>query len=405
MSFQKIKFNHLLPSVIKPTRYINNEINSFCKEPTQNTINFCLAFPDIYEVGFSHLGLKILYTILNNENDAVADRVYMPWIDFAEKLKVNNIPLFGVESQVAVKDFDVLGITLQTELTFTNILHILELSQIPVLRKDRTENDTLVLAGGPCSTNPMPLSDFIDVFFIGDAENAIVEIKDAVKMGNTRREKLELLYKIEGIFIPEFGTEKIIKARKYMDFSEMKITHSPQLIPWMMPTHFRYVTEVMRGCTAGCRFCHAGYFYRPIREADPQILLRNLKNEVNTFGWDESALTSLSTGDYSCIKEVLFELYKFTSKTNTDVSLPSLRVDSIDNDLTKLLNKMHQTGLTIAPEAGSQRLRNIINKNISEEDIIKAVQIAMNNGWKLLKLYFMIGLPFEKDLILMPSLS
>ena len=397
MKYKKVKFEKLLVSVTKPTRYINNELNSLHKNLSEASVNFCLAFPDVYEVGFSHLGLKILYSILNNEKDAVADRVYMPWEDFADQLKDNKLPLFGLESHVAVKDFDVLGITLQSELTYTNILHLLELSEIPILREERTETDPIVLTGGPCSTNPMPLSDFIDAFLIGDAEEAIIEIKDAVKSGKTRKERLDLLSKIEGVFVPQFGTQKKIEARKYMDFSTNSNKHTNQLIPWMLPTHFRYVTEVMRGCTAGCRFCHAGYFYRPAREIDPKILLENLKAEVSKYGWDESALTSLSTGDYSCIKEVMYELYKFTSETKTDLSLPSLRVDSIDDDLTKLLNKMHQTGLTIAPEAGSQRLRNIINKNISEEDIIKAVQTALNNGWKLLKLYFMIGLPFEEE--------
>jgi len=402
MPFQKIKFQHLLPSVLKPTRYINQELNSFSKIPSENTINFCLAFPDVYEVGFSHLGLKILYTILNNEKDAVADRVYAPCPDFAEKLKENKLPLFGLESNIAVREFDVLGFTLQSELTFTNILYTLELAQIPLFSKDRKEEHPIILGGGPCSSNPEPLSDFFDAFLIGDAEDAIIEIKDCLIKNKikSRHEKLKELSKIEGIYVPilfKKSYKNKIKIRKFLDFNNSKKTHQNQLIPWMEPTHFRYVAEIMRGCTRGCRFCHAGMFYRPVREKELDKIRDELLKEIRQFGWDEAAITSLSTSDYSCIKSLLFELYEHLNKQNVSLSLPSLRVDTIDDELTKLLNAMKQTGLTIAPEAGTQRLRNIINKNISEEDILQSIEIALKNGWKLIKLYFMIGLPFEEQ--------
>ncbi|MBC8385316.1 MAG: TIGR03960 family B12-binding radical SAM protein [Candidatus Cloacimonetes bacterium] len=397
MPFKKIKYEHLLSSVIKPTRYINHELNSFHKSPSNKTINFCLAFPDVYEVGFSHLGLKILYSILNNEEDAVADRVYLPWTDFVSKLKENKIPLFGLESKVAVKEFDVLGITLQSELTFTNILHLLELSQIPIFSSERTKNDPIVIGGGPCVSNPEPMTDFFDAFLIGDGEEAIIEIKEVLKETGNRENRLAELSKIKGIYVPDFGTNKKVHIRKFMGLSDSEREHDNQLIPWIMPTHFRYVAEIMRGCTRGCRFCHAGYYYRPVREKKPEDILKQLAKEVKEFGWDESALTSLSTSDYSCIKELLFELYSITTHTTTSLSLPSMRVDTIDDDLIKFLNKMRQSGLTIAPEAGSQRLRNIINKNITEVDILKSVEIALNNNWKLIKLYFMIGLPFEEE--------
>ncbi len=377
-------------------------MNGFQKTPSEKTINFCLAFPDVYEVGFSHLGLKILYSILNNEKDTVADRVYTPWPDFGEKLLENKIPLFALESKIAVREFDVLGFTLQSELTYTNILYTLELAQIPLFGIDRKEEHPLILGGGPCSSNPEPLSDFFDAFLIGDAEEAIIEIKDCLKnsKGKSRKEKLQELSKIEGIYVPSLFDKtcgKKIKIRKFLDFNNPGKTHCNQLIPWMEPTHFRYVAEIMRGCTRGCRFCHAGMFYRPVWEKDSAIILQELIREVKQFGWDEAAITSLSTSDYSCIKSLLFELCEHLNKQNVSLSLPSLRVDTIDDELTKLLNAMKQTGLTIAPEAGTQRLRNIINKNISEEDILQSIEVALKNGWKLIKLYFMIGLPFEEE--------
>ena len=398
MTFVKISFSHLLPSVLKPARYINQELNSYNREPSQETVNFCLAFPDVYEVGFSHLGLKILYSILNREEDAVADRVYCPWPDFGELLRKEMLPLFGIESSVSLRDFDVIGFTLQSELTFTNILYMLDLSQIPINSKDRKESDPFILGGGPCAVNPQPMSPFFDAFLIGDGEEAILEIKNSLKQNRdkSRTEKLTALRKIQGVFVPA-GHEKgsKIKVRKFLDFDNPAKMHTNQLVPWVQPTHYRYVSEIMRGCSRGCRFCAAGYFYRPVRERDARNLADDLIREVNRSGWSEAALTSLSSSDYSCIKPLLQEICSRMEKAA--LSLPSLRADSIDDELVSLMNVMRQTGLTVAPEAGSQRLRNIINKNITEAEILKSVEIALSNGWQLIKFYFMIGLPLETD--------
>lgn len=398
MKFEKINFAHLLPSVLKPARYINQELNSFGKNITDKTVNFCLAFPDVYEVGFSHLGLKILYSILNREPDALADRVYCPWPDFGVLLQQENLPLFAIESSVSLQDFDIIGFTLQSELTFTNILYMLDLAQIPLKANERDDHYPLILAGGPCATNPIPLSQFVDAFLIGDGEEAILEIKDCLKQnkGKSKKEKLAALQQLPGMFIPALHKPNSkIKAVKFMDFDNPAKMHTDQIVPWVMPTHYRYVSEIMRGCSRGCRFCAAGYFYRPVRERNAQKLADNLITEINKYGWHEAALTSLSSSDYSCIKPLLQEIYNRMEKAS--LSLPSLRVDSIDDELSALMTAMRQTGLTVAPEAGSQRLRNIINKNINEDEILKSVEIALKNGWQLIKFYFMIGLPHETD--------
>ncbi len=402
MKFDQVSFEHLLGSVLKPSRYIDHEINSFHNYPDPDKINFCLLFPDVYEVGFSHLGIKILYSIINKQADSTADRAYVPWPDLGELLQQEKIPLFGLESKVKLKDFDVVGITLQSELTFTNILYSLELAQIPQLAVERQENDPIVLAGGPVASNPEPMSDFIDCFLIGDGEQAILEIKDVLLANKaaSRHQKIIALSQVEGVYAPHImnnHSPKKIKARKFMQFNDPNYLHDPQLLPWTEPTHYRYVSEIMRGCSRGCRFCHAGMFYRPVRERDPELIIDTLLQEVKRMGWSEVALTSLSSSDYSCIKPLLLELFNRLSDLRVSISLPSLRVDSLDEDIVRLLNALRQTGLTIAPEAGSQRLREIINKNLTEVEILEGVDIAVQNGWKVIKLYFMIGLPFETD--------
>jgi radical SAM family uncharacterized protein/radical SAM-linked protein len=374
-------------------------------------VRFCFAFPDVYEVGISHLGLKILYTIVNDLTYAMADRTYLPWLDALQLMKQDGSSLFALESKQPVSSFDIVGITLQSELTFTNILELLDVSGIPVHAKDRADSHPIVIAGGPCASNPLPIQPFIDAFLMGEGEDAIIEIAEAVQAyklnrnsGLQRRDLLAKLAQIPGMYVPAVHDLQLnsnpnlrIRIRKYAAFKENIKTHTPQLMPWQLATHNRYTAEIMRGCTRGCRFCHAGYFYRPVRERSPEAILDDLLQEVEAYGWEEAGLVSLSSSDYTCIRPLLEALLKMTDPDKTHISLPSLRVDSLDDTLVSLLRELGREGLTIAPEAGSQRLRNVINKNLSEAEILAGVRIARELGWQKIKLYFMLGLPTETD--------
>lgn len=396
----QIDINSILPLVEKPSRYIDNEINAVHKDPNNVDVRICLAFPDLYELGVSHLGLKILYSIINRLDWAMADRVYLPWLDMIELMREEELPLWGLESRLLVRDFDLLGLTLQSELTFTNILEMLDIAGIPVLAAQRGTDCPIVMAGGPCATNPLPLSSFIDVFFIGEAEEAIVEIAEILRACPDKESRLLRLSGLESCYVPSIhglNPSKTIKARKYSLFHEGNALHSPQIMSWQLATHNRYVAEIMRGCSRGCRFCHAGYFYRPVRERNADDILEELLRETRQTGWDEAGLISLSSSDYSCIKPLLLNLLNTLDTDQTHVSLPSLRVDSLDDELVTSLKDLGREGLTIAPEAGSQRLRDVINKNLTEESILKGIETAISLGWQKIKLYFMIGLPTETE--------
>ncbi len=394
-----VEFEHLLPLISKPSRYIDNEINAVHKDASLHAVKLCLAFPDVYEIGISHLGIKILYSIINRLDYAMADRTYLPWIDFIGLMREEGIPLFAVESRLPLKAFDLIGITLQSELTFTNVLELLDVSDIPLRGSERSENDPIIIAGGPCATNPLPLSPFIDAFLIGEGEEAIVEICRIMLQERSRAERLRIIAGLEGMYVPQIHDRgnAAIHIRKFNRFHEMSDIHTPQLLSWQLATHNRHVSEIMRGCSRGCRFCHAGYFYRPVRERSMADIIGHIISESQQSGWDEAGLLSLSSSDYSCIKPLLQYLLEQVDSDKTHIALPSLRVDSLDDELVTLIGKLGREGLTIAPEAGSQRLRDIINKNLTETDILQAVEIAMKLGWQKVKLYFMVGLPFETD--------
>lgn len=404
MNMNKVNIEKYLPLVDKPSRYIDHEINAIHKAFDQAEVRFCLAFPDLYELGISHLGLKILYSIINRIPWAMADRSYLPWVDMIKLMREEKLPLFGLESRMPQAAFDVIGITLQTELNFTNVLEVLDLSGLPVLSSDRNEAHPLVLAGGPCVSNPLPLAPFVDVFFLGEAEEGIIQIAEILREHPKREDRLQALARLEGCYVPGIHDVLIeadplfrIKARKYAKFQTGEAIHSPQLQSWQLATHNRMVSEIMRGCSRGCRFCHAGYFYRPVRERSADDLLENILREIQESGWDEAGLISLSSSDYSCIKPLLLNLFHSIDTNKTHISLPSLRVDSLDNELVTIMRNLGREGLTIAPEAGSQRLRNVINKNLSEEEILRGASVAIDLGWQKIKLYFMIGLPTETE--------
>jgi len=384
-----------LAETLKPLRYINHEVNAFHKDFQQAKVRFCLIYPDVYEIGISHLGLKILYSILNQCPQYMADRAYTPWADMGEKLLSHGIPLTSIEANRPLKDFDCIGFTLQTELIYTNILHTLHLAQIPLHTADRHTTDPIILAGGINAVNPHPLSRFIDAFFIGEAEEGIIAIADIFHEVQGRDARLQALAELPYVYVPAYSGAKPIFAKKLVNFSESQQTHFPQLVPMLEGTHNRYVAEIMRGCTRGCRFCQAGMFYRPVREKDPNIIAKQLLEDVQASGWESAGLLSLSSTDYSCIKPLVEYLSTALKGTGTSLSLPSLRVDTLDKDMLGLMQELQTGGITLAPEAGTQRLRDIINKNITEEEILRAVQTAYIARAKLIKLYFMIGLPFE----------
>ncbi len=410
-------FRDILPLVAKPVRYTGNELNMTTKTWAESKCKMVLAFPDVYEVGMSHVGSKILYGLVNETTDHLLERSYAPWPDMEDLLHQNQLPLYSLESFKPLGDFDVVGFSLQYELSITNCINMLDMARIPVFSKDRAENDPFVIAGGPVAFNPEPFADFFDAFLIGDGEEVLPEYLDLcfATQDLPRTERLLAMAKIPGVYIPalyraeymENGTFKElvplhadvperIQKRVITDFDQAYFPARP-IVPYMNIIHDRAVLEVMRGCQRGCRFCHAGIVYRPAREKKVATLQRQAEEQIKSSGYEEISLSSLSSLDYSGITPLVKRLVEDYGTCGIGVSLPSLRVDAFSIDLANEVQKVRKTTLTLAPEAGTQRMRNIINKNVTEEQLIEAVQAAFKSGWNAVKLYFMCGLPYEEE--------
>ncbi|WP_353096634.1 TIGR03960 family B12-binding radical SAM protein [Tissierella praeacuta] len=411
--------DRVLKRVEKPARYIGMEQNSIIKDLNNVKVKFAFSFPDVYDVGMSHLGLHILYNLINQEDDFACERAFAPWTDMEEEMRREDLPLFTLENKEEVRNFDFLGFTLQYEMSYTNILNILDLSKIPLLSKDRTDEDPLVIAGGPCAYNPEPIAEFIDFFTIGEGEEITLEILELYREHKEKewnRERfLKEVAKLEGVYVPKFydivynddGTikemvrldevvPKVVNKRMIRDLNSM-FAPEKMIVPFIETVHDRVSMEIFRGCTRGCRFCQAGMIYRPVREKSVDRIVELAEKLIESTGYENVSLSSLSSCDYSELLVLISRLMDKFEEKKVGVSLPSLRLDSFSIDVLKEIEKVRKSGLTFAPEAGSQRLRDVINKGITEEDLVNTVSYVFREGWSTIKLYFMIGLPTETD--------
>ncbi len=412
----KKEVEKILQYVQKPARYAGGELNSVVKNVQDISLRYAFCFPDTYEIGMSHLGMKIIYGLVNEREDAWCERVFAPDSDMEEQMRKNNVPLFALESGDYIKDFDIIGFTLQYELSYTNVLNMLDLAGVPLLSKDRTSLTPIVCCGGPCACNPEPVADFFDIVFLGDGEESTNQVLDLLKVckekGLSKQEFLNRAKDIQGVYVPSFyvdeynedGTLKSLTPKngapekvKKAVVSDLDKCYYPKsfVVPFINIVHDRAVEEIFRGCIRGCRFCQAGFIYRPIREKSVETINNQSKALIASTGYDEISLCSLSTSDHSCVNEMLSSLIDWTVKDKINLSLPSLRVDNFSDELVEKLNMVRKSGLTFAPEAGTQRLRDVINKNVTEEEVVRTCTMAFDNGWTTVKLYFMMGLPTE----------
>ena len=410
----------ILLQIEKPARYIGNEVNAYAKDMSQMAVNVVMCFPDVYEIGMSHLGIQILYDMLNQRDDVYCDRVYSPWTDLDPIMREKHIPLFAVESQAPIKSFDFLGITLQYEMCYTNILQILDLSGIPLYAKDRSEDDPIVMGGGPCAYNPEPIADFFDLFYIGEGETQFYPLMDLYidhkKTGGSRLDFLRKAAEIPGMYVPAFYDVTYNEDGTLASFTPNEPTAKPRirkeivhnvsdtfypekpLVPYMKVTQDRVVLEILRGCIRGCRFCQAGMVYRPVRERSLEFLKDKAVKLLQNTGHEEITLSSLSSSDYRQLEElVTYLIDTFHGKGGVNISLPSLRIDAFSLDVMSKVQDVRRSSLTFAPEAGSQRLRDVINKGLTEEAILNGAGMAFEGGWSRVKLYFMLGLPTETE--------
>lgn len=410
------KLERILLDVQKPGRYVGGELNGVIKDKDKVDVRFAFCFPDVYEIGSSHLGMKILYSLFNSKEYIWCERVFAPWVDMQEEMIKNNINLYALESKDELTEFDIIGFTLQYELSYSNVINMLNLANIPVKSEDRKDLKGLVVAGGPCACNPEPLADFIDLFFIGEGEEVDLEVIDLYrkfkKLNKTKREFLIEASKIEGVYVPslyeitynEDGTIREFKPKgeyptkiKKRIIKDLNKSYYPDsfVVPMIEIVHDRAVEEIFRGCIRGCRFCQAGFIYRPVREKSRETINDQAMRLCKSTGYDEISLCSLSSSDYTEINELLDEMISWTEKDHVSVSLPSLRVDNFSKELTDKIKTVRKSGLTFAPEAGTQRMRDVINKNVTEEELKRTALTAFDAGWTNIKLYFMIGLPTE----------
>ncbi len=414
----KQKLEQLFLQAQKPGRYSGGEQGCVYKDKEKVDVRFAFCFPDTYEIGMSHLGMKILYGLFNSREDIWCERVFAPWIDFEEVMRRENIPLFALESRDPVKDFDIIGFTLQYEMAYTNILNMLELAGIPMLSSEREGLKNLVVAGGPCTCNPEPLADFVDLFFLGEGEQVDLELIDLYKKhrqnGSDKQTFLKEAAQIEGVYVPSLydidynddGTIKNItpkenapKTVKKRIMEDLDNTYYPDnfVVPFTEIVHDRAVQEIFRGCIRGCRFCQAGFIYRPVREKSSDTINRQARALCENTGYEEMSLSSLSTSDYTELETLLDNLLDWTGKQKISMTLPSLRIDNFSPELLEKVQNVRKSGLTFAPEAGTQRLRDVINKNITEQEILDTCRIAFAGGYTQVKLYFMLGLPTETE--------